>query len=78
MIVMGVVGVALGGGLAGLVAAQFMSAPPVPRADRTARPALRLPTDVANRELRGERWSGRRCAAPTDPLRETLRHWIQK
>src|ERR1700674_5489471 len=53
MIVMGVVGVALGGGLAGLVAAQFMSiyglarARPTrprrrcPEADRTARPALR-------------------------------------
>jgi hypothetical protein len=59
MIVMAFVGVALGGGLAGLIAAQFMSiygsrarptcsrAAGLPRADRTARPTSCRPT--ANR-----------------------------
>jgi hypothetical protein len=59
MIVMGVVGVALGAAWPASLprnSCRFMAlaretdppAPPVPRADRTARPALRLPTDVAN------------------------------
>ena len=51
-----VMGVALGGGSAGLVAAQFISRARdqparvrrCPRADRTRSSRLRLPTDVAN------------------------------
>ena len=58
MIVMGVVGVARGGAAWPAFRAIHVDlwlaretdppAPPVPRADRTARPALRLPADIAN------------------------------